>query len=154
VAVDAVERGLRFGAAIIVATLAAGPIFWFSALLVSIPSNPALLDWGMFLLAILTIPYAVIFAFLPILIGTATMTALGAWFLWARSFFAWIGAGGLGGALFAAINSGTEPSDLQILAVMALTGAACAAICRALTRWPDWEDGASTWSHPGEGRDP
>lgn len=138
-ALDAIERGLRFGGAIVVASLCAGPIFWFSALLVSLPSTLPALDWGILWIAVFTIPYGAIFAFLPILIGTATMTALGAWFRWARSPLVWIGAGGLGGALFVTINSGTGPNDLPLLATMIPTGMGCAAICRAFTRWPDWD---------------
>ena len=136
---DAIERGLRFGGAIVVASLAAGPIVWFSTLLVSLPSSLPVLDWGILWIAIFTIPYGAIFAFLPILIGTATMTALGAWFRWARAPLAWIGAGALGGALFVAITTGMAPNDLPFLVTMVPTGAACAAICRAFTRWPDSE---------------
>jgi hypothetical protein len=134
---DAIERGLRFGAAIIVASLAAGPIFWFSALLVSLPSSLPVLDLGILWIAIFTIPYGAIFAFLPVLIGTAVMTALGAWFRWARSPLVWIAAGGLGGALFVVITTGAPAHDLSFLVTMVPNGAACAAICRAFTRWPE-----------------
>lgn len=139
---DGVERGLRFGAAVVLASLAAGPIVCFSALLVSIPTNGPALNWGIIWIAVFTIPYGAIFAFLPILVGTAAMTALGAWFRWARSPLAWVGAGALGGAFLGTMNGGTAPYDLPLLATMILTGAACAALCRALTRWPDRDGGA------------
>jgi hypothetical protein len=134
--VDGVERGLRFGAAVVLASLAAGPIVCFSALLVSLPTGGPV-EWGILWIAVFTIPYGAIFAFLPILIGTAAMTALGARFRLARSSLAWIGAGALGGAFLGTRNSGTVPVDPLLLATMVLAGAACAAICRAVTRWPD-----------------
>jgi hypothetical protein len=141
-AVDGVERGLRFGAGVLLASLAAGPIFWFSAILISLPTNTTSLDWALLWIATITIPYGGIFAFLPIVIGAAAMTALSAWLRWARSRLAWIGAGGLGGALYATINVGALPNEWQVPAAMVLTGMGCAAICHAITRWPDGDDGA------------
>jgi len=134
---DAIERGFRFAGAVIVASLAAGPITWFGAVLISLPSGRGTLSSEVLAFALLTIPYGAIIAFLPNLVGTAIMTALGSWFPLARSPLAWIGAGGLGGALFAILNSGPTLTDGPFVAIMTLTGMACAAICRAFTRWPD-----------------
>ncbi len=135
---NGLERSLRFAGAVVVASLAAGPAFWLIMELGSLFRGKAL-AWHSVEFAIVTIPYGAIFAFLPNLIGTAIMTALGAWFPMARSFLAWIGAGAVGGLLIAIIFFAALIEEGQLISALILNGMACAAICRAFTRWPDYD---------------
>jgi len=130
------EQVLRFIGAILVASLAAGPLMWFAMVLMNIPTVPGV-GWEILSVAIQTIPLGALFAFLPNLIGATVMTGLGALFRPARSPFAWIGAGALGGLLVAAIFNAAALDDKSMFVAMILTGMACAAICRAFTRWPE-----------------
>jgi hypothetical protein len=134
------EQGLRFIGAILAASLAAGPLMWFAMLLMDLPTVTRM-GWEVLSGAIQTIPLGAFFAFLPNLIGATVMTGLGALFRPARSPFAWIGAGALGGLLVAAIFNATALEDRSLFVAMILTGMACAAICRAFTRWPDETEG-------------
>ena len=118
--VGRVERGLRFAGAVVVASLAAGPALWLNMVLAGLFSGEAL-DWQQ--------------VWVPI------VTALGAWFPMARSFLAWIGAGALGGLLFAIIFFADLIEEGQLVSALILNGMACAAICRAFTRWPDYDSG-------------
>jgi hypothetical protein len=122
------ERGLRFVAAIVAASICAGPLFWLGLVLLGRSSDA---------FAILIIPLGAYFTFLPNLIGTAVMTMLGNRLRSARSSFAWIAAGAAGGLAFAVILTGTTLPDPHVAAAMVLTGMACAAICRAFTHWPE-----------------
>lgn len=137
------ERGLRFAGAVAVASLAAGPAFWLNMMLAALFSGEAQ-NWQRVWFPIVAIPSGFIFAFLPNLIGTAIMTALGAWFPMARSFLAWIAAGAVGGLIIAIIFFAALIEEGQLVSALILNGMACAAICRAFTRWPDydaWPDG-------------
>jgi hypothetical protein len=128
--------------AIIAASIAAGPLFWLCVALMGLSSGMTDMSGEFGWFAIRSIPVGAFFAFLPNLIGTAGMTALGSRFKPAQSPFAWIGAGAVGGLVVAVILTGTRLPDPYIAAAMVLTGMACAAICRAFTRWPDEADGA------------
>jgi hypothetical protein len=133
---DTVERVVRFIGAVFAASIATGPLFCFSVVLIDVSSGRAGLGETLLSLVIESIPVGAFFGFLPNLIGTTLMTTLGARFRPARSAFAWVGAGALGGLLLVILYAGLGLSDWTFLAAMVLTGMACAGICRAFTRWP------------------
>jgi hypothetical protein len=132
-----IERGLRFIGAVFSASFVAGPLFVLSAVLIGLPFSPSILGGDVVSFAMKTIPFGVFLSFLPNLIGATVMTGLGALFRPARSVLAWIGAGAAGGLLCGAIFGVMNWPERASLAAMILTGMACAAICRAFTRWPE-----------------
>jgi hypothetical protein len=139
--------GPRLLAGIVVAALAAGPIFFTAGTLLSgaIASRGAeVFSWAeaqpLPFILLLSIRYVFLSAILPATLGAAAMAVLGAMFRGARSWLAWMLAGaalaGLICLLFADLLS-----VYRLLAVaLLITGLACGLICRAFARWPEDAD--------------
>ncbi|HTU12630.1 MAG TPA: hypothetical protein VMG08_17195 [Allosphingosinicella sp.] len=140
--------GPRLLVGIVVAALAAGPVFFIAGTLVSpFVASPGgeVFRWAeaeaLPLILLYAIRYAFLPAVLPVTLGAAAMVVLGAMFRGARSWFAWM----LAGAMLAGIVCLLFPDLLafRLLAVaLFITGIACATICRAFVRWPRDADAA------------
>lgn len=146
--------GPRLLAGIVVAALAAGPVFFIAgALLSGALASPGAeaFRWAeaqdLPFLLLLSVRYAFLPAILPVTIGAAAMAVLGAMFRGARSWLAWL----LAGAMLAGLLCLLFPDLLsfRLLAVALLvTGMLCGALCRAFARWPEEIDAAA----PGPGQ--
>jgi hypothetical protein len=141
--------GPRLLAGIVVAALAAGPMFFIAgSLLAGVIASPGgeVFRWAegqaLPFILLLAVRYAFLPAILPVTLGAAGMAVLGAMFRGARSWLAWL----LAGAMLAGLICLLFPdllSRYRLLAVALLvTGIACGAICRAFTRWPEDADAA------------
>jgi hypothetical protein len=138
--------GPRLLAGIVVAALAAGPVFFIAGTLISgFLASPGaeVFSWAgaeaLPFLLLLAIRYAFLPAILPVTLGAAAMAVLGAMFRGARSWLAWM----LAGAVLAGVICLLFPDLLAFrpLAVaLLITGIICAAICRAFARWPEDAD--------------
>lgn len=132
--------GPRLIVGIVVAAVAAGPAFFVSGMLASeliaAPDEAAFSRAGALPLTLLyAIRYAFLPALLPVTFAAAAMAVLGAMFLGARSYLAWLSAG----AIEAALISVLFPDLLGfpvVIAALVMTGMVCAVICRAFVRWP------------------
>lgn len=140
-------EGPRLLAGIVVAALAAGPVFFLAGSLarpfIASPGGEVF-GWeeaqALPLLLAQAVRYAFLPALLPVTIGAALMAVLGAMFLKARAWLAWLAAGTIEAALL-----GLFVLDYPLLAVaLAVTGLACAAISRAFARWPADEGAESS----------
>ena len=135
--------GPRLLAGIVVAALAAGPVFFIAGTLASgAIASPGgeVFSWAepqaLPFILLLAVRYAFLPAILPVTLGAAGMAVLGAMFRRARSWLAWM----LAGALLAGLTCLLFPDLLafRLLAVALLvTGMICGAICRAFARWPE-----------------
>jgi hypothetical protein len=141
--------GPRLLAGIVVAALAAGPVFFIAGTLVSglIPSQGGEVfswveDQSLPFILLLSVRYVFLSALLPVTLGATAMAVLGAMFRRARSWLAWM----LAGALLAGLICLLFPdllSTFRLLAVaLLITGIFCAIICRAFARWPEDADAA------------
>lgn len=140
--------GPRLLAGIVVAALAAGPVFFIAGtLLAGVIASPGgeVFSWAesqsLPFILLTAIRYAFLPAILPTTLGAAAMAVLGAMFRGARSWLAWP----LAGAILAGIACLLFPDLLvfRLLAVALLTtGAICGIICRAFARWPQDADAA------------
>lgn len=138
--------GPRLLAGIVVAALAAGPVFFIAGSLVSaFIASPGgeVFHWvgaqDLPLILLLSVRYSFLPALLPVTLGTAAMAVLGAMFRRARSWLAWM----LAGVVLAGLICLLFPDLLsfRLLAVaLLLTGIACAIVCRAFARWPEDAD--------------
>ena len=138
--------GVRLLIGIVVAAVAAGPIFFISGALASGLINSAgneVFDWAsagdLPLILLFAIGYAFLPALLPATLGAAIMAVLGAMFLGARSWLAWLAAGAIEAGMICLLFPDLFSFRLLIVALVT-TSIACAAICRAFARWPADED--------------
>jgi len=141
-------HGPRLLAGIVVAALAAGPLFFIAGSLVSaFIASPGgeVFHWvgaqDLPLILLLSVRYAFLPAVLPVTLGAAAMAVLGAMFRRARSWVAWMLAGaGLAGLICLLFP---DLLTFRLLAVaLLITGIVCAIICRAFARWPEDADAA------------
>ena len=140
--------GPRLLGGIVVAALAAGPVFFLAGTLVTgaVASPGAeVFSWAeaqaLPFILLSAIRYAFLPAVLPVTLGAAGMAVLGAMFRRARSWLAWL----LAGVLLAGLICLLFPDLLsfRLLAVaLLMTGTICGAICRAFARWPEDADSA------------
>ncbi len=140
--------GPRLLAGIVVAALAAGPVFFIAGTLVSgFIASPGgeVFRWAeaqaLPFILLLSVRYAFLPAILPVTLGAAAMAVLGAMFRRARAWLAWL----LAGAVLAGVACLLFPDLLtfRLLAVaLLITGMICGAICRAFARWPEDADAA------------
>ena len=140
--------GPRLLGGIVVAALAAGPVFFIAGTLLSgVIASPGgeVFRWAegqpLPFILLLSVRYAFLSAILPATLGAAGMAVLGAMFRGARSWLAWM----LAGAMVAGLICLLFPDLLsfRLLAVaLVVTGIVCGAVCRAFTRWPE-DAGAS-----------
>ena len=141
--------GPRLLAGIVVAALAAGPVFFIAgSLLSTVIASPGgeVFSWAeaqaLPFILLLSIRYAFLPALLPMTLGAAAMVVLGAMFRHARSWLAWL----LAGAMLAGLICLLFPdlvSRYRLLAVaLLITGLVCGAISRAFVRWPEDADAA------------
>ena len=147
--------GPRLLGGIVVAALAAGPVFFIAGTLLSgVIASPGgeVFRWAegqpLPFILLLSARYAFLSAILPATLGAAGMAVLGAMFRRARSWLAWM----LAGILLAGLVCLLFPdlmSRYRLLAVALLvTGLVCGAICRAFTRWPEDADAADPGRAP------
>lgn len=139
--------GPRLLAGIVVAALAAGPVFFIAGTLLSgLIASPGgeVFRWAseaeaLPMILLLSVRYAFLPAVLPVTLGAAAMAVLGAMFRGARAWHAWM----LAGALLAGLICLLFPDLLsfRLLAVALLvTGIVCGILCRAFARWPEDAD--------------
>ncbi|HYD11771.1 MAG TPA: hypothetical protein VEC11_02870 [Allosphingosinicella sp.] len=139
--------GPRLLAGIVVAALAAGPVFFISGTLLTglvASRGGEVFDWAgnqaLPFILLLSVRYVFLSAILPMTLGAAGMAVLGAMFRGARSWLAWM----LAGAVLAGLICLLFPdllSTYRLLGVALLvTGLACGLICRAFARWPEDAD--------------
>jgi hypothetical protein len=137
--------GPRLLAGIVVAALAAGPVFFIAGTLASgfIASPGAeVFRWAeaeaLPLILLYSVRYAFLPALLPATLGAALMAVIGAMFTGARSWLAWLAAGAMEAGVICLLFPDLLGFKLVLVAVVA-TGVLCAAICRAFARWPQDE---------------
>jgi hypothetical protein len=136
--------GPRLLAGIVVAALAAGPVFFITGTLLSgtIASRGAeVFRWAeaqpLPFILLLSVRYVFLAAILPATLGAAGMAVLGAMFRRARAWLAWLLAGAaLAGAICLLFPDLLSTFPLLAVALL-ITGIACGAICRAFARWPE-----------------
>ena len=135
--------GPRLLAGIVVAALAAGPVFFIAGtLLSSVIASPGgeVFRWAeaqpLPFILLTAVRYAFLPALLPMTLGAAAMAVLGAMFRSARAWLAWLAAGAVLAGLICLLFP--DLLSFRLLAVaLVVTGLACGAICRAFTRWPE-----------------
>lgn len=150
--------GPRLLAGIVVAALAAGPVFFLAGIYLplvvagtpveemafGLPGNS---NTSLPILLLLSIRYAFLPALLPNVMLAAMLAVLGAMWVKARAWTVWLAAGALIAVLVALLVPEMWTMR-QLLIALAMTGMVCGAICRAFTRWP--ED--ATAGETGEGQ--
>lgn len=117
------------------ASTAAGPVFaaaLAATLLASMPTSFGSVLTGFGIVFALSIPVGFVLALLPNIAGTALLALSGTTWPPARAPLAWAANGAAFGWL---IGAGVGGSLLAI--PMAVTGTACALICRRCVAWPD-----------------
>lgn len=134
-------------ASIGLASVVAGPIFgssllaaWWIIIPATRPEAITISDVLQFLAAILpacliTTPFGMIFSIVPNILGTLMMAWLGAHCAALRQPIAWAMVGALIAGLPIWICA-PDPSGTPYVLAFALTGAACALVCRCGARWP------------------
>ncbi len=124
----------RLAVGILIATLAAGPIFVLPfigmGLIRGDTTAPSALAQGLAISAF-AIPYGAMLAILPNVLGAAAMVWAGGQLPLARSWIAWASAGLVSGALLGLLIGTGGPL------MLGWTGLWCALICRAMARWTD-----------------
>jgi hypothetical protein len=136
--------GLRLIAGIVVASLAAGPVF---LLLPMVAAALAGVDLGaddgfpmgggsLWLLPVLAVREMFLPALIATTLGAVSLTVAGAMVPEARTYKVWIVAGAIEALLVCLLFPALLQAREMILA-MVLAGTVCAAICRAFTRWPE-----------------
>lgn len=141
--------GPRLLAGIVVAALAAGPVFFIAGTLLSgsmASRGTEVFRWAeaqpLPILLLLSVRYVFLPAMLPATLGAAGMAVLGAMFRGARSWPAWM----LAGAILAGVICLLFPDLLTVFPLLGvallITGIACGLICRAFARWPQDADAA------------
>jgi hypothetical protein len=141
--------GPRLLAGIVVAALAAGPVFFIAGALGSsfiVSTGAEAFRWAeatdLPVLLLLSVRYVFLSAVLPVTLGTAAMVVLGAMFRGARSWVLWILAGAaLAGLICLLFPDLVSTFRLHGFALL-VTGIACGIICRAFARWPEDADAA------------
>ena len=130
-------------AGVAMAAAAAGPIFVTAlgfALLTSTP-DPVPVDEtaiGMLLLFVAAIPFGAVLACLPLALGSVSLSLIGRFDETARLPVVWALAGAaMAGVPSLVLNEGATPESTAFVAAFAWTGAACALIAGAGTRWSD-----------------
>jgi hypothetical protein len=142
--------GPRLLAGIVVAALAAGPVFFLSGTLLSAfvaSRGGEVFRWAegeaLPFILLQSIFYTFLPALLPATLGAAGMAVLGAMFRHARWWLVWL----LAGALLAGLICLLFPDLLLTFPLLAIalliTGISCGAICRAFVRWPEDADAAN-----------
>lgn len=139
-------HGPRLLAGIVVAALAAGPVFFIAGTLASaFVASPGgeVFRWveaaDLPVIMLMAVRYAFLPAVLPVTLGAAAMAVLGAMFRRARSWLAWMFAGLLLAGLICLLFP--DLLSFRLLAVaLLITGIVCGIICRAFARWPEDAD--------------
>lgn len=130
----------RIAGGVIAASVAAGPIFLLATLIAEATFDRTL--WGgidqalstMAILSLFSVPFGFVFSFVPNLVGAWALSRLGCGNDAVRLPVVWALVGGVAAGLFAwAVNS--DEADAGLIATFAVTGAACALICRRPVRW-------------------
>lgn len=123
------------------ASLVAGPIFSAPILFIGLmmQAGSLLAAFGMIATALFgTMIVGFFIALLPNLLGAVMLASLGKRHCWARRVPVWAAAGfGLGGVISVGAEMALEMPVGRADWPLALTGAACALICRWNTRWAD-----------------
>ena len=139
--------GPRLLAGIVVAALAAGPVFFIAGTLLSgsVASRGAeVFSWAeaqpLPFILLLSVRYVFLSAILPATLGAAGMAVLGAMFRSARSWFAWMLAGAALAGLICLLFSDLLSTYRLLGVALVPTGIVCGLICRAFARWPQDAD--------------
>lgn len=142
--------GPRLLAGIVVAALAAGPVFFIAGTLAAgivASRGGEVFGWTegqpLPFILLLSVRYVFLAAILPVTLGATMMAVLGAMFRRARSWLAWSAAGAVIAGLICLLPDLLSTFRLLALALLA-TGIACGAICRAFARWPQDADAAGS----------
>ena len=141
--------GPRLLAGIVVAALAAGPVFFIAGTLLSgavASRGGEVFRWAeaqpLPFLLLLSVRYVFLSAILPATLGATGMAVLGAMFRSARSWLAWMLAGAVLAGLICLLYPDLLTTYRLLAAALLLTGVVCGAICRAFARWPQDADAA------------
>jgi hypothetical protein len=140
--------GPRLLAGIVVAALAAGPVFFIAGTLLStvIASPGGVFGWvegqALPFVLLLSVRYVFLPAILPVTLGATAMAVLGAMFRGARSWLAWLLAGLVLAGLICLLFPDLLSTFRQLGVALLITGGACGLICRAFARWPQDADAA------------
>lgn len=139
--------GPRLLIGIVVASLAAGPVFFLAGIYLPLVIAGSRVEEAVFfqagadapplpLLLLLAIRYAFLPALLPLTILAAALAVLGAMWMTARAWAVWVATGLLAAGLVALLFPDLWTMR-QLLIALAITGMGCTATCRAFARWPD-----------------
>jgi len=140
--------GPRLLAGIVVAALAAGPVFFIAGTLLApvIASPGSVFGWvegqALPFVLLLSVRYVFLSAILPVTLGATAMAVLGAMFRGARSWLAWLLAGLILAGLICLLLPDLLSTFRQLGVALLITGSACGLICRAFARWPHDADAA------------
>lgn len=139
--------GPRLLAGIVVTALAAGPVFFLAGSLASrfIASRGGEVfglveGQALPIILLLSVRYVFLSAVLPVTLGAAAMTVLGAMFRRARSWLAWMFAGALLAGLICLLFPDLLSTFRRLGVALLVTGPVCGLICRAFARWPEDAD--------------
>lgn len=130
---------VRFARGVLLATLAAGPLFVLPLVVVlpSAPNGAAQAAPALLLMLPFSIVFGALISAIPNLLGATVLGALGAGNIGARLPVFWALAGAGAGALIEWAFTATQPDGGGPTLLLAGTGAGCALICRWGTRWAD-----------------
>ena len=141
--------GPRLLAGIVVTALAAGPIFFIAGTVASsFIASPGrdVFSWAegqpLPLILLQAIYKAFLPSVLPVTLGAAAMVVLGAMFRRARSWLAWLLAGGILAGIACLLFPDLLSTYRQLAVALLIAGPACGLICRAFARWPQDADAA------------
>jgi phosphoglycerol transferase MdoB-like AlkP superfamily enzyme len=142
-------HGPRLLAGIVVAALAAGPVFFIAGTLLSnVIASPGgeVFGWvegqALPFVLLLSVRYVFLAAILPVTLGATMMAVLGAMFRRARSWLYWMLAGLVLAGLICLLFPDLLSTFRQLGIALLITGAACGLICRAFAGWPEDADAA------------
>ena len=142
--------GARLLGGIVVTALAAGPVFFVAGTLASgiVPSlGGEVFSWAegqaLPLILLQAIYKAFLPSLLPVTLGAAAMVVLGAMFRRARSWLAWMLAGGILAGIICLLFPDMLSTYRRVAVALLITGIACGLICRAFARWPQDADAAN-----------
>jgi hypothetical protein len=136
--------GPRLLAGIVVAALAAGPVFFIAGTLLAgaiASQGTEVFRWAedqpLPFILLLSTRYVFLSAILPTTLGAAGMAVLGAMFRRARSWLAWMLAGVILAGIICLIFSDLLSTYRLLGVALLITGPVCGLICRAFARWPE-----------------
>lgn len=142
-------HGPRLLAGIVVAALAAGPVFFIAGSLASAfmtAHGMEVFRWveaeELPLILLRSMRYVFLSAILPATLGAAAMAVLGAMFRGARSWLAWMFAGAVLAGLICLVFPDLVVTYRVHAVALLVTAVICGIICRAFVRWPEDADAA------------